>query len=99
MVAAEDQALAREADPVGDPVDEGAEVGRGHAGVAALMVNLVAGRLDQHWAVVGLALAKGGLDDDRMGGADGGRADPVARGVAFRQVEEDVAGHGITLEV
>jgi hypothetical protein len=88
MVAAEDQALTGEVDSVGDAFDEGAKVGGRHAGVAAVMVDLVAGRLDQHRAVIRVALAKRSLDDDRMGGADGGQADPVARGVALRQVEE-----------
>ena len=62
------------------------------------MVDLVAGRLDQHGAFVGRALAKGGLDDDWMGGADGGQPDFIACRMALRQVEQDIAGHGSLTE-
>ena len=48
MVAAEDQLVARKTDPVRNPLNEDTEVGRRHAGIAALLIDLVAGRLDQH---------------------------------------------------
>jgi hypothetical protein len=48
VVAAEHDPLAREAQPVCDAEDEVPEVARAHPGVAAELVDLIGGRLDEH---------------------------------------------------
>ena len=53
VVAGEDDALGGEAVLVGDPLDEVAEVLRGHARITAILVDLVAGSLDQQRRLVG----------------------------------------------
>ena len=53
VIAAEDEAGKRKPGRPGDLLDEAAEVRRRHAGVAAFLVDLVAGRLDQHPRLAG----------------------------------------------
>ena len=74
VVAAEDEAVARKADAVDDVVHECGEVGGPQAGVAAVLVDLVGGRLDEQQAAVGVRLAGGRLEHDRVRGADRGDA-------------------------
>ena len=66
MVAAEDDAIEGKADAAGDGLDEVAEVGRRHAGIAAVLVDLVAGGLDQHRQAEPVGVAHGRLDDQRV---------------------------------
>ena len=70
------------------------EVGGAQAGVAAVLVDLVGGRLDQQQAAVGVGLAGGGLDDQRVRGADGGDPDGLAGAVARDEVAQRVGGSG-----
>jgi hypothetical protein len=70
MVAAENQARRIELHPFGDAEHEIAKVGRPHSRIAAVLVDLVAGRLDEHWAVVIAPVPQRSFDDDRMCGAD-----------------------------
>jgi hypothetical protein len=58
MVAAEDEARRVEADRRGDLLDEATEVGWRHAGITAILIDLVAGRFDQHISSGRDALAK-----------------------------------------
>lgn len=51
VVAAEDDPLLREGDAVGDAGDETGEIGGRHAGIAAVLIDLVAGRLNQQGGV------------------------------------------------
>src|SRR5690606_38276088 len=93
VVAAEHDPRRVEADLGGDAVDECDEVGRGHAGVAAVLVDLVAGRLEQDEGQAGaLRMAQRGLDDDGVGRADRGHAAGDALLVARDQVLENVHG-------
>ena len=50
------------------------KIGGRHAGITAPMVDLVAGRLDQHGRARLAPVAKGGAQHDRMGGTDRGDA-------------------------
>ena len=78
MVAAEDQLFHIEADFGRDRLDEAAEIGRLHARIAALVVDLVAGRLDQHGRAGFHAFAQRRADHGGMGRADGGDAADTA---------------------
>ena len=51
MIAAKNNALSRETDGTRDVVDEVAEIGRLHAGVATKLIHLVGRRFDQHLIV------------------------------------------------
>ena len=69
VIAAEDDPGRVETDARSDRLHESAEIGRRHAGVAALLVDLIAGRLDQDAPAGAKRQRQGGLDDDGMGGA------------------------------
>ena len=66
MVAAKDQAVERNARAGRMLLDEAAEGGRRHAGITALMVDLVACRLDQHIGAMYRAMAERCFDHQRM---------------------------------
>ncbi len=87
MVAAQQQAFAREADLVGDREDEFAEVPRRHAGVAAELVDLVGRGFDQHGGFGAQAFAERRAQYDRMRGADRVDADRLACLVAADEFE------------
>ena len=76
MVAAEQHPFGRQDCMGGDLRHVRPERGRSHAGVAAELVDLVRGRLDEHPLSVPLSLAQCGLDDERVRGTDG--VDPLA---------------------
>ena len=78
VVAAQQHAVWRQADAVGDGQHEAAEVGGLHAGVAAELVDLVGGGLHQQRRAVVQRLVHGGLDDQGMGRADGVDAECAA---------------------
>ena len=84
----------REPDPVDDVVDQLGEVVGTLPGVAAVLVDLAGGRLDQQQAAVLAGLERGGLHDQRVGRADGGHADGLAAVVLRDQVDERV-GEGV----
>ena len=88
MIAAEDQAIDRETRFVRMRLDKAAEAGRRHAGVAAVVVDLVAGGLDQHIRAPRRAMAQGSLDDQRMRRADRGDAAFLACGAPRRNVRK-----------
>ena len=94
MVAAENKARAGQADAFGDAPDEIAEIGRLHAGVAAFLVDLVAGGLDQGRGVVVERLQQGRLDHQPMRRADRGDPDRMP-GTALRgQLHKCRGAHG-----
>ena len=95
VVAAEDDRRAVEPGLVGEPVDHGHEVRGRLAGVAAVLVHLVRGRLDHQGAAEGAGEAQRGLDHLRVGGADRGDGGARARAAAGDDVLEDGA-HGVT---
>ena len=81
MVAAEDDATQVDAFLSGQVFDEGFEGGRRHAGVAAVLVHLIAGGLDQD-RIVGVAMGgEHGGERLRMRGAPGGDAALLAGAV------------------
>ena len=84
MIAPEDDAGGIEADPRRNRLDKGAEVRRGHAGVAALLVHLVAGRLDQGAPSAARRLQQRRFDDQGMR-----RADRRDAGLAVGQARAD----------
>ena len=51
MVAAQDQVLTGKANPVCNLLNILYEVRWSHSGIAPKLVDLVAGRLDQHWGM------------------------------------------------
>ena len=71
VVAAEDEVMGVKADAVRDFQGEVAEEKGGHAGVAALLVDLVGGGLEEEGGAVQEGLLHGGFDDPGVGGADG----------------------------
>ena len=70
MVASQDHSGGIKTDARGDALDEPAEISGRHAGIAALLVDLVAGRLDEDAPVGAKPERQRGLNDDGMGGAD-----------------------------
>ena len=77
VVAAKEDTPVRETDPICGPVQLVAECGRGETGVATLVVDLVAGCLDEDRCVISGRLQHRGLDHERMGRAHRGhRARP-----------------------
>ena len=89
VVAAQHEQLRRQALDAGQRFDEAAEVDRRHAGVAAVLVDLVGGRLDQRRPAERGALAQRRRQHDRMrrahrrdadGGAVGGGGDRGGEG-------------------
>ena len=67
VIAAQHDALDREPDTVSDPLDERAEIGRTHSGVAAGLVHLVGGGLDQYDLTARPAVLEGRFDDEGVG--------------------------------
>lgn len=92
MISTEDQPVEIETDGPRDALDEVAEVLRRHSGVAAVLVDLVAGRLHEHVAAASEAMAKSRLDHPRMGGADRRDADALAFREALRNPAEPSGG-------
>jgi len=74
MIAAEDEGSGGKTGLVGDGFDEAAEAGWLHTGVAAVLIDLVAGGFNKKEAAIGDGLLGGGAKDERMGGADGWNA-------------------------
>ena len=71
MIAAEDELLERKTGSVGDVFDEAAEGGGLHTGVAAVLIDLVAGGFDEEKTPVGDCLLCRGAEHKRMRAADG----------------------------
>ncbi len=70
MVAAEQDLLPGEFDPVGDGADEAGEILRRHARIAAVLIDLVTGRFDQHRRFLPVCAQHGSFDDERVRGTD-----------------------------
>jgi hypothetical protein len=70
MIAAQNEALGRQATRGGELGHEGAEIGGAHSCVAALLVDLVAGRFDQERCAVPDGAVNTRLQHLRMSGAD-----------------------------
>ncbi len=92
MIAPQHDALDREPDTVSDPLDERAEIGRTHSCVAAELVHLVGGGLDQYDLIARPAVLEGRFDDEGVGRAH--RRD--ARGAGPRDGVEGMA-HTVVL--
>ena len=90
MVAAEDQAVARGTRSARRSPPRRRGTGRRHAGIAALVVHLVAGGLDQHVGAPGVAVPQRGLDHQRMRRADRGDAGALAGPAPARQVRQPI---------
>ena len=97
MVATQDQQAPVEPNLPRDTVDEVAEARRRHPGVAAILVDLVARRLDQDRGSVRHALQKGGFDREGVGRADGRDADARAGLATRRQIRDGRRCHDIGL--
>ena len=93
VVAAQDDPAARHADAVRDAVDELAEAVRRHAGVAAVLVDLVARRLDQGRAAVLHGLQQRRLDDHFMRRAYGHDAHSTRNATLGRKRDQGVRAH------
>jgi len=78
MLAADEDALMGEAAGVGDLAHIVDEAGRRDAGVAAELVDLVAGGFDEDGGVARQGLSQAGFDHAGMGGADGRDAEGLA---------------------
>jgi hypothetical protein len=70
MIASEDQSGRVKADARRDAFHEFAEISGRHSSITALLVNLVAGRLDENAPVHAQRERQSGLYDDGMGGAN-----------------------------
>ncbi len=70
MIASEDHSGGVKTDARRDAVYKSAKIGRRHAGVTALLIDLIASRLDEDAPARANPQGQGGLDDDRMGGAN-----------------------------
>ena len=99
MVAAQSNAIAREADAIGNVPDECSEIHGRHSRVAAVLVHLVRRRLDQRKRrVVRLGVAKRSLNHQRVRGADGCDADTLARFVPGDEVADDLHACSLALQ-
>ena len=78
MIAAENDPGGVKTDARRDTFHEIAEIGGRHAGVAALLVDLIAGRLDENSLARAKRQRQGGFDDEGMGGANRSDARPTA---------------------
>ena len=95
MITSKDHSGGVKTDARGDAVDEAAKIGGRHAGVAALLVDLVTGRLDEDALARAKRKRQSGLYDDGMGGAnrcDTGSA--VSQPFAHERREEPSHGKG-----
>src|SRR6185312_13580050 len=92
VVVGEDDAVGIDAFAGGHDVDEILEAGGGHAGVAAELVDLVAGRLDQHRLVVIGITGQHRAQRFRVRRTVGGNADRFAVAVGRRNLGEAVHG-------
>ena len=89
MVPTEQNAISRQAGAIGNAMDKVAEARRFHAGVAAILIDLVGRRLDQRERRSGPQdMAKRRHDHQRMRGADGKYAARLAGLVTRDEVED-----------
>ena len=88
VLAAEQHPLALETDLIGHRPDEFAERRRPPAGIAAVLVDLVGGRFDQHVTAPGVRVLQSGRQHQRMRRADGGNTEQLAGAVAPHQLEQ-----------
>ncbi len=71
----------------GEPVQQVAKIGRRHAGVAAKLIHLIGGGLDQQQLVPLRRQSQGRLQYQRMGGADGVDPDQLPLLVLCDQIQ------------
>ena len=71
MVAAAQDAVGGHTFFLCQAIQERPEIGGGHAGVAAVLVDLIGRGLHQDDGIVGFRAAQGGADDERIGAAAG----------------------------
>src|SRR5579863_279499 len=74
MIAAKNDPVGGDARLKREALDKGPETRRRHAGVAAMLVDLIAGRLDEDRIVAVAMLAQNRQECAPMGGAPGGQA-------------------------
>ncbi len=92
VIAAENELLEGKAGVAGDLFDEVTEAGGLHAGVAAVLIDLIAGGFDEAEAVVGDGLFCGGPENERVSAAD--RVDADCRtGVLREEMGLESAAH------
>ena len=95
MITSKDHSRGVKTDARRDTLHKSAEISGRHAGIATLLVDLVARRLDQDSPVGATREQQGGLNDDRMSGAnrcDTGSA--VSQPFAHERREEPSHGKG-----
>ena len=85
VVAAQQHPVHRDPGRPRRAVDELAEVRRPHPGVAAVLIDLIGGRLDEHGLAGAARLAHRRLEHQRVRGAHRGDADRLAAPVARYQ--------------
>ncbi|MBB4330535.1 hypothetical protein GGE17_000995 [Rhizobium leguminosarum] len=78
MIASQDDAFGWKISRCGDVLDEPAKVHRRHRGIAALLIDLIAGGFDEDRPVLHAGTPKGCLNDQRMSRAD--RSDAMWKG-------------------
>ena len=99
MVAAEQDAVGGKTHCCGDAQHEGAEIGGGYAGIAAVLIDPIAGRFDTGHGLGGDGLVKGSFDHKGMGRADRGQtgagAGIMAAGRLARAERAGVMGYPV----
>src|SRR5678815_659203 len=90
MVATEPEPIHWESDARGDIAHEAPEVGGTHSGIAAELIDLIRGRLDQQRDFACLRFAQRALDDLRVRRAQRVHADALAVLVSRHDVEESL---------
>src|SRR5579872_36920 len=94
MVAAKYEPVSVETDFPRDRLDMVDEGARGHAGIPAFMIDLVARRLDQDMFVGFYSVAKRSLDDDGMRRTNGSDADLFSHAPSRRKHRDRVLHSG-----
>ena len=94
MIAAENQVGGIVTFALRNLQDKGAKGGGGHAGIAAVLIDLIAGRLDQHGPAMGGGKGQSRTDDVGMGRTDRRDTTDDASAAVRRKGQEGREGHG-----
>ncbi len=99
VIATEDQTLRIETAALSDARHKLAEVSRGHAGIAAFMVDLIAGGFDQHRRRARARFTKRRFDDQGMRGTHRGNAQCATLSVSRCQFLQIMRVHDRCLSI
>ncbi len=94
MVAAKDQLVHGQPGVGGHARQPAHEVGRRHAGIATVLIDLIARRLDHRWPAGSCGMGQNRAQDLFVGGAETGKAHRFAGPVAGNQVVNDAHAIG-----